>query len=286
MKRFKSKQMFTYALILCILVTALVYVFVYKKNVEKTEALRTSNDTLEQRVNSLKVYQDKKAFYLAEMEPMREEIETILDKYPADSREENVLMQAMTTHMLTPIVYYKINIEAKEDMKVIPRDVVMGAGVEKYEGENQTDVVFEAREASFTNSVNYTSMKAAIQAIFDSEDVIGIKKIAYVDSDDPAVAYKVSLGDQELGDSTSDINLDEVSLDDVTFEVTDPGRESLLDGTIDVVYYSVEGTGKEYVAPDMNPYLSGVVNIFGEFELEEEENNGSLTWEETEVPQE
>ncbi len=286
MKKFKSKQMFTYALVLCLLATALVYMFVYKKNVEKTEALRTSNDTLEERVNSLKVYQDKKAYYLAEMEPMREEIETILAKYPADSREENVLMQAMTTHMLTPIIYSKININAKEDMKVIPRDVVMGAGVEKYEVENQTDVVFESREATFANKVNYTSMKAAIQAIFDSEDVIGIKKITYVDTEAQAVAYKVNLGDQELGDNISDVDMDEVSLDDLTFEITDPGRESLLEGTIDVVYYSVEGTGKEYVAPDMNPYLSGVVNIFGNFELEEDESNGSLTWEETGVPQE
>lgn len=48
-------------------------------------------------------------------------------------------------------------------------------------------------------------------------------------------------------------------------------NEANLTGSIDVTFYSAQGTGKEYTAPDLLQYLSGTENIFGTFKAPEEE---------------
>lgn len=81
--------------------------------------------------------------------------------------------------------------------------------------------------ATYANEVSYSGLKSMIQMIFDNDSRIGIQNITY------------SKGDEE---------------------------NSNLTGHMDLIFYSASGTGKEYVAPDIVPYLAGTDNIFGEVE--------------------
>lgn len=85
-------------------------------------------------------------------------------------------------------------------------------------------IEFRQMNATYSNEVSYDGLKDMIQRIFDSSNRIGIRNIAY------------SAGDLE---------------------------ESNLTGHMDLVFYSATGTGKEYIAPDITPYLAGTDNIFG-----------------------
>lgn len=99
-------------------------------------------------------------------------------------------------------------------------------------------IQFRNMDAVYVNEVSYTGLKNMIQTIFDSSSRIGIQNIVY------------SKGDAE-----------------------NPN----LSGHIDLVFYSVQGTDKEYVAPDIVPYIAGTDNIFGEIVIPEEpvaDNNG------------
>lgn len=49
-------------------------------------------------------------------------------------------------------------------------------------------------------------------------------------------------------------------------------NETNLTGSIDVTFYSAQGTGKEYTAPDLMQYLSGTENIFGTFKAPEDDS--------------
>lgn len=90
--------------------------------------------------------------------------------------------------------------------------------------------------ATYVNEVSYAGLKKLIQTVYDSSNRIGIQNISY------------SKGDAE-----------------------NPN----LSGHIDLVFYSVKGTDKEYVAPDIIPYLAGTDNIFGEIVVpQESEDNG------------
>lgn len=58
---------------------------------------------------------------------------------------------------------------------------------------------------------------------------------------------------------------------------------------MDLVFYSVTGTGKEYAAPDMVPYLAGTDNIFGDIVISGESvdnNNGETENAGESVPEE
>lgn len=84
---------------------------------------------------------------------------------------------------------------------------------------------------TYVNEVSYSGLKQLIQTVYDSSNRIGIQNISY------------SKGDAE-----------------------NPN----LSGHIDLVFYSVTGTDKEYVAPDIIPYLAGTDNIFGEIAVSQE----------------
>lgn len=85
-------------------------------------------------------------------------------------------------------------------------------------------IEFRQMNATYSNEVSYEGLKNMIQKIFDSSNRIGIRNIAY------------TAGDLE---------------------------QPNLTGHMDLVFYSATGTGKEYIAPDITPYLAGTDNIFG-----------------------
>ncbi len=87
------------------------------------------------------------------------------------------------------------------------------------------EIQFYNMYTTYANEVSYEGLKRMIQVVYNSDNRIGIQNIAY------------SKGDAE-----------------------NPN----LSGHVDLVFYSVSGTGKEYVAPDIVPYLTGTDNIFGE----------------------
>ncbi len=257
MKKSTSKQIFTYVVLFGILILVAVYFLVYQKNVEKTEALQASNANLQNRVNDLKVYYDNEATYLAEMEPMKTEIAEILSKYPSENREEDVIMQAVITQMTTPMEYTTVNIGDTEVMKAISADVVKGAGIEAY----QTDINFNAQKATYANKLNYSNLKAAIKSLYDSKYVIGISGITYSDTEEISTDEIVDI---DAAEGTAVENT-------TTAATEETGKETELTGTLNLVFYSVSGTGKEYVLPEILPYESGTGNIFGQAEEVEEE---------------
>lgn len=92
-------------------------------------------------------------------------------------------------------------------------------------------IVFSGRNVSYVNEISYEGLKNAVKTIFENENRIGVNNIVYVKNKDGGC----------------------------------------LTGSIDVTFYSAQGTGKEYTAPDLMQYLSGTENIFGTFKEPDEE---------------
>ena len=147
--------------------------------------------------------------------------------------------------MSTEIQYEKINMDEPEAYKVIDKETVSGANIEKY----QEEVAFVKKTATYANMLDYHNLKTMIQTLFDSEYNLGIKAITYVKKD--TVEHTLmGIVDEETGEITyvKDSSMDK----DV----------SILEGTIDLEYYSVSGNGKEYTRPLMPDYESGTDDIF------------------------
>lgn len=258
MKGINGKQIFTTVVLFSVLIVVAVYFLVYQKNMDKTEALVSSNESLENRVNSLKTYYDNQQMYKDDMAKMEPEMDEILSKYVSDVREEDQIMQAVISQRVAEIYYDSINMKDKKEMLTIPAEVVQGANVEKY----QDEIVFAEKGASYANKLDYHNLKTMIQTLFDSEYNIGIKGISY-SSGEATESIIHGVLNQETGEVT------------YIKDKSEDRKVGILSGTLELVFYYVEGNGVEYTKPEMQEYISGTEDFFklkvAAEELEEEE---------------
>lgn len=83
-------------------------------------------------------------------------------------------------------------------------------------------LVFAKKHAVYVNETTYPYLKSIIQQIYESGNRIGIDNIVYTKN-------------EEYG---------------------------ILEGNIDIYFYSLAGTDKEYVAPDIAQYAAGTEDLF------------------------
>lgn len=221
------KNLLLYVAALGALMLLLVYFFVYQKLMTEAEQIQTSNIQLTQRVNELKAYYDAREEYLQKTQLAEQMIDELLTVYPADAREEDAILLAVQIQQSSGSSFQSINMERGEVTHTVAAETVVAAEVEKY----TQAIEFHEMNTTYSNEVSYAGLKAMIQTIFDSNNRIGIRNIAY------------SAGD---------------------------GENTNLTGNMDLVFYSVTGTDKEYEAPDIVPYLAGTDNIFGKSETSQQ----------------
>ncbi len=85
-------------------------------------------------------------------------------------------------------------------------------------------LTFKENKVGYVNKASYSTLKESVEQIYASDYLVGINSIVYIKGDE----------------------------------------DELLAGTIELEYYYADGTGKEYVCPDIAEYLSGTDNIFGD----------------------
>lgn len=227
-----NKNLLLYVAAIGALLMILVYVFVFQRLTTEAEAIETSNRELSKRVNELKGYYDNRENYLKGIQMTEQLIDELLTVYPADARDEDVIMLAVQMQQGNDGEFLSINVDRGDALHVVSAETISAAASEKY---NQS-IQFRDLYATYVNEVGYPGLKSMIQTIYDSSNRIGIQNIAF------------TRGDEE---------------------------NPKLSGHIDLVFYSVTGTGKEYVTPDIVPYIAGTDNIFGEIAVPEESANNN-----------
>ena len=219
MKKTSPKQLMTCVVLIGLLALIAVYFFVYKSYIDKAEALELSNMALNRRVAELKEYYDNMEMYNEELELMQAEIRSILEPFPADVLEEDMIVLALDTMKTASVDYSNINVGEREALRNIPVETVQAAGMEDLTQE----LVFVTRQGVYVNETNYQSLKDCINTINNSSNRLAINNIAYSRNEDTGE----------------------------------------LAGTIQVSFYSVMGTGREYVPQNLADYVSGLAELFG-----------------------
>ncbi len=219
MKKDTAKKTMTYVLLLGALLLVAVYFLVYKKYNDMAAAINSSNITLAERVNELKEYYDNLDAYNAEIDMMQQQVNEWLDEFPADVKEEDIIVLALDTEEAAYVAYTNINIQDRTALRTIPATIVQPAGMENL----TSDIIFVERKTSYVNITDYFNIKNCVEVINNSDNRLVISNITYSEN-------------EETG---------------------------LLDGTIEVTFYSVIGTGKEYVPQVLPEYESGLLNLFG-----------------------
>lgn len=217
-----TKELFLIVVLLGLVFFLIVYFGVYMNLSSKAEQLESSNKTLKKEVEELKVHFDNMNKYQKETKEAREAILALCDRYPADARTEDALMLAVSMQENSRLNFSSITLTDTQYIHGVPVETVEKGGLQELTGE----IVFASREVSYMNDTNYTNMKECIRSIYNyaenSDSCIGIKNIHYT--------------------------LNEGSMS--------------LEGVIDADFYSIQGTGKEYRAPEIGEYISGKENLF------------------------
>ena len=111
LKGYFNKQTLMGVTLIGLLVFVVVYVFVYLDYTEKTTALEQSNTELKKELAVLEEYYINMDDYKSATEEMKGAVNDILEEYPADAKEEDILMLAVQIQEEDQIVYKSINME-------------------------------------------------------------------------------------------------------------------------------------------------------------------------------
>ena len=162
-----------------ILLLVIVYVFVYLDYSQRTEELQASNAELKKTVNELQIYYDNMDQYKADIEEIKTAIQDIMAEYPADAREEDIIMLAVELQEKNAIAYDAINMEETEGVYTVPYDSIKLAAIEGYD----RDLIFARKLGTYASITTYENLKGCVEQIFASPNRIGIKEIVYVKND-------------------------------------------------------------------------------------------------------
>lgn len=227
MKKIDAKQLTTYVTLIGAIVLIAVYFLVYKAYNDKTAVLENSNAVLNQHIGDLKEYYDKMGEYKNQITDMKNQVRDWLGEFPADVKEEDVLVLAIETEKNAMVGYKSINIGNREALKTIPVETVTGAQMEDLTQE----IFYVQRKTTYGNVTDYQNLKTLVDQINASENRLNISNFTYSKNDE----------------------------------------SGLMEGTIEVCFYAVLGTGKEYVPQNLPDYESGLPNLFGSWIIPEDE---------------
>lgn len=223
MKKLSDKKILTYIVVVGLLVFVAVYFLIYQKYHDKAVAIESQNAALEQRVSQLKQFYDDMDKNKAEISSMQQQVQEWLAEFPADVKEEDIIVMALETERDAAVAYTNINIADREALRTIPASTVSLSGMENL----TQDLIFVKRLTSYVNTTDYKNMKNVVQIINDSDNRLSISKITYSKN-------------KETG---------------------------LLDGTVEVTFYSVIGDGKVYEPQKLADYESGLEDLFGSSDI-------------------
>lgn len=161
-----AKKLFTYIALVEVLIVVCIYFLVYKKYVGMTESLNSQNQVLQTRVNELKEYFDNREMYEENIETMSAEILSKLDEFPADVKEEDVLVLALDTMKEATVGYSSINISDRASYYEIPQETVANAGIENLD----ELIMFSNRVVSYAATTDYINLKDVIRVINQSSN--------------------------------------------------------------------------------------------------------------------
>lgn len=245
-----------------VIVAVLVYYFVYMPYTEKTTVLENENRTLETRVNLLQALANQRDDLIAETKEKEEKTLEILERFPADVREEDIIMLAVQLQNEAPYEYVTgVQIGLPVDVYTVP----------------DINAQIESQAAAYfgTTAQNTQSTDATATAGATTAETV----ITPVEGPESLEPGEISLaGNYVLKSRTADITAvttyegfknairmiternDRTQLSVMASYDIESG---LVDSDVSLVTNYMGGTGKQYVAPVVPFVQQGTESIFG-----------------------
>lgn len=243
-----------YILLIFVGILAVVasYFLVYQPNIESAELIEAENQELQDRIADLSGKMEQKDSYVEETAAMNEEMDTILQQFPIDVREEDAVLLAINQELISPMVIDSIGITATEPT-VLPD--------------------MEEEDVDHTYEIDEIEEYEAQEGIADEAEQAADAQTGGVATEDMAYVlmqrsvtmnYLVSYEGLKRGIKNISVQDNRMSINNLTVSYDE--STGLLTGTTVVDMYCIPGQDKEYVQPNFSSVLLGSDNIFGSLE--------------------
>lgn len=232
----RDKKLLLVALSLAVF--AISYFFIYQRNVNEAEEIRTSNEALKSKVQELTQMQAQAKEKKAETKKMRGEIEEIEGKFPADLNTADIILLLDEMEQEAGM---QISSSAFTEHQIFYPNSVQDSGTASGSQTAGTPAAGSGTDTAGTLQVNkFTGMKSTVSISFKTT-YEGLKKaIDYINKNPD----RMTIGDLSTTYDTATGN---------------------LTGSMTVNLYMLSGTAiqKTYEPPNMNDIKTGRDNIFG-----------------------
>ena len=225
-------------ILLGLLFVACSYYFGYETLKAEAEVIKKQNFALESQIETLEAVEATKEQYVSDTEEMQQDMEGIIEKFPADMISEDVILYVKSLEQKTGSYVNSITIPGKEyvEIEAVHERNILNA-IE--------DVTGVVAANSFVND----------GSIPNTDEMF----LSKVESD---VAYSVTY--DGLKDIIKDIVEHEgrKSLDNVSLVFNE--NTGNLAGSMTINYFTLSGTNKEYKQPSVTGLSHGIDCIFGD----------------------
>ena len=174
-KKVDSKQTFGVVLALSCVLLVVIYFFAYKKLEDQATRINNENDSLRNRISELQGYYDDEPFNKQAIESMTNELNTLFDVYPGDTRFEDGIYEAITLYGVSKIEYSNISFASKTPIKEISGETVTGAGIEKY---NEA-ISFNRFDVTYDGVISYDGLKDFVREVAGGKYNLAIGNMSY-----------------------------------------------------------------------------------------------------------
>lgn len=226
-----------------ILLVMASYYLGYRTFKSRTDILKQQNQILESQIQTLEGISAEKDAYVAKTEEMQTSMNAIIQKFPSDMISEDIILYMRNLEQKTDSYVHNITTPAKQYVNITATE-------ETDVLSSMEDVTGAIREYGFVNDGKVPDTRSM--------------QLAQVES-----AVNCSITYKGLKDIVTDIteNDNRKSIDNISLVFNENTGD--LAGSMTVIYYTLSGTGREYLQPTITGTSHGIECIFGGLKTEE-----------------
>ena len=226
-----------------ILLVMASYYLGYRTFKSRTDILKQQNQILESQIQTLEGISAEKDAYVAKTEEMQTSMNAIIQKFPSNMISEDIILYMRNLEQKTDSYVHNITTPAKQYVNITATE-------ETDVLSSMEDVTGAIREYGFVNDGKVPDTRSM--------------QLAQVES-----AVNCSITYKGLKDIVTDIteNDNRKSVDNISLVFNENTGD--LAGSMTVIYYTLYGTGREYLQPTITGTSHGIECIFGGLKTEE-----------------
>ena len=248
-------------LLLAVVLVAAVWRFIYTPLSEKCDSMETQISDLQTEVDNLQMLNDQKDMFLERTDAYNTDTEAIVNRYGAGNTPEKIIMFLVDLSNRTNMTIPSISFGEETNVTVLAD----GTSLSEAATAEQTDESSDSSDSSDTASEDQSGETAEDSSGDTAENAVPGKVSEYYLYNYP-VTFSITVSYSGLKQALEYIQQysERTVVDDISLGYDNTtGR---LTGSITLDMYTMTGTAKSYMSPQVDGISLGVANIFGSVE--------------------